>query len=71
MSLESAKAKAVQDFTSLMTEMRTKTELSDQEFAERLFDLLLVWLKQAGIKYLTGLTAPNGPVAGNFSGNLE
>ena len=71
MSLESAKAKAVQDFTSLMTEMRTKTELSDQEFAEQFFDLMLVWLKEAGIKYISGLTAPNGPVTGAFTGTLE
>lgn len=71
MSLESAKAKAVQDFTSLMTEMRTKTELSDQEFAEQFFDLMLVWLQQAGIKYISGLAAPNGPVTGAFTGTLE
>lgn len=71
MSLESAKAKAVQDFTSLMTEMRTKTELSDQEFAEQFFDLMLVWLQQAGIKYISGLTTPNGPVTGTFTGTLE
>lgn len=71
MSLESAKQQAVQDFISLMTEMRTKTELSDQEFAEQFFDLMLVWLQQAGIKYISGLTAPNGPVTGTFTGTLE
>lgn len=71
MSLESSKQEAIDSLVNLMTEMRTKEEISDQEFAERLFDLLLVWLKKASIKYLTGLTAPNGPVAGNFSGNLE
>ncbi len=71
MSLESSKQEAIDSLVNLMTEMRTKEEISDQEFAERLFDLLLVWLKQASIKYLTGLTAPNGSVTGNFSGNLE
>lgn len=71
MSLESTKAKAVQDFTNLMTEMRKKTEISDQEFAEQFFDLMLVWLKEAGIKYISGLAAPNGPVTGTFTGILE
>lgn len=71
MSLESTKAKAVEDFTSLMTEMRKKTEISDQEFAEQFFDLMIAWLKEAGIKYISGLTAPNGPVTGTFTGTLE
>ena len=71
MSLESAKQQAVQDFTNLMTEMRKKTEISDQEFAEQFFDLMITWLKQAGIKYISGLTAPNGPVTGTFTGTLE
>lgn len=71
MSLESAKSEAVTDLTNLMTEMRTKTELSDQEFAEQFFELLLKWLKEADIRYLNGLTAPNGPVSGTFNGGLE
>lgn len=71
MSLESAKSEAVTDLTNLMTEMRKKTEISDQEFAQQFFDLMLVWLKEAGIKYISGLTAPNGPVTGAFTGTLE
>ena len=71
MSLETAKQEAVEDLTNLMTEMRTKTEISDSEFAEKFFALFLKWLKQAGIKYETGLVAPNGPVTGMFTGKLE
>lgn len=71
MSLESAKSEAVTDLTNLMTEMRTKTEISDTEFAEQFFELLLKWLIEADIKYLNGLTTPNGPVSGTFNGTLE
>ena len=71
MSLETAKPEAIKELTDLMTEMRSKTEISDSDFAEKFFALFLKWIKQAAIKYETGLQAPNGPVTGIFTGKLE
>ena len=55
---------------SLMTEMRTRTEVSDDEFATRLSDAIDVYVKEATIIYTAGLVAPNGAVTGVFNGEL-
>lgn len=58
---------------NLMTEMRTRTENADDEFATRLADLIDEYVKSATITYTSGLIAPpnGGPVTGTFTGNLE
>lgn len=71
MSLSSEKQKAISDLESLLTEMRSKTELSDQEFAQRFIGLLFTWISKAQIKYITGLVAGSNPVTGTFNGNIE
>ena len=55
----------------LLTDMRTKTEVSDEEYAERLSTAIDSFVKNADIVYQSGLTAPNGAVTGTFNGNLE
>ncbi|MEG0760078.1 hypothetical protein [Chryseobacterium sp.] len=71
MSLNSEKQTAINELKNLMTDMRTKDEISDEEFAEKFFELLLKWLKKADIKYTTGLVAGANPVTGTFTGKLE
>lgn len=58
---------------NLMTEMRTRTENADEEFAGRLADLIDEYVKSATIVYTSGLIAPSngGPVTGVFEGSLE
>ncbi|KGO88375.1 hypothetical protein Q765_00190 [Flavobacterium rivuli WB 3.3-2 = DSM 21788] len=60
-----------EDIKTIATEMRTRTEISDDEFAERLSIAIERFVKSASIIYVNGLTAPNGPVTGTFAGNLE
>lgn len=71
MSLNSEKQTAINELEALMTEMRTKDQVSDHEFAEKFFAILLKWIKKADIKYTTGLIAGANPVTGTFTGNLE
>ncbi|OBS12535.1 hypothetical protein ATE49_04745 [Elizabethkingia miricola] len=71
MSLSSEKQKAISDLESLLTEMRSKTELSDQEFSRRFIGLLFTWISKAQVKYTTGLVAGANPVTGTFNGNIE
>lgn len=58
---------------TLLTEMRSKDEVSDDQYAERLATLIDDYVKTATIKYNTGLVAPSGGgiVTGTFTGNLE
>ncbi|MGE4345944.1 MAG: hypothetical protein AB7D46_00875 [Flavobacteriaceae bacterium] len=51
--------------------MRTRTDISDDEYVERFSNLLDTYTKSAKIVYEDGLTAPNGAVTGTFNGNLE
>lgn len=55
----------------LLTDMRSRYDVSDEEFADRLATHIETFVKTAAIKYISGLNAPNGPVTGNFTGNLE
>lgn len=56
----------------LLIDMRTKTEVSDEEYAERLSDAVDEFVKTATIVYTSGLAVPMyGPVTGTFNGNLE
>lgn len=71
MSLNTAKQDAITELENLMTEMRTKDQISDQEFAQKFFEILFKWLKKADIKYINGLVAGSNPVTGTFTGNLE
>lgn len=59
------------DILQLLTDMRTRTEVSDEEYAERLSTAFDDYVKQADIVYTDGLTAPNGSVTGTFNGNIE
>jgi hypothetical protein len=59
------------DIKNIITEMRSRTENSDDEFADRLASAVDTFVKTATITYQTGLTAPNGPVTGTFQGKLE
>ncbi len=59
------------DFLQILTDMRERTEVSDEEFAERWATAIDDYVKEATIIYTTGLTAPNGAVTGTFEGNLE
>jgi len=65
------KAKFKQDFKTLMVEMRTREDNSDEEFAERFANMLDAYVKTATIKYISGLTTPQGVVTGSFVGKLE
>ncbi|MDA6067990.1 hypothetical protein NJT12_00035 [Flavobacterium sp. AC] len=60
-----------QDIKGIITEMRTREDNSDDEFAERLATVIDKYVKTATITYQSGLTAPNGPVTGSFQGKLE
>lgn len=55
----------------LLTDMRTREDISDDEFATRLSNAIDTYVKTATIVYMAGLTAPNGAVTGTFNGNLE
>lgn len=59
------------EIKTLMTEMRERTENSDDEFADRLATAIDKYVKTAGIVYQAGLVAPQGPVTGTFKGKLE
>lgn len=61
-------AKAIK---ALMTDMRTRTENADEEFANRLASAIDEYTKGAEIQYNSGLTAPQGPVTGTFDGKLK
>lgn len=71
MSLNVGKQEAIDKMKILMAEMRTRTDNADEEFATRLFDIMLEWLLKADIKYISGLNAGSNPVTGTFKGNLE
>lgn len=71
MSLNTEKQQAIDQMKTLMADMRTRTDNSDQEFAERFFQIVFEWLIKADIKYTTGLVAGSNPVTGNFTGKLE
>jgi len=60
-----------EDIKTIATDMRTRTEVSDDEFAERLSVAIERFVKSASINYVNGLAAPNGPVTGIFTGNLQ
>lgn len=61
------------DIVTIVTDMRTRTEVSDSEFANRLATVIETYVKTATIIYTTGLIAPTGggPVTGTFTGQLE
>jgi hypothetical protein len=69
MSLNKNNLKA--EIKNSITEMRTRKENSDDEFADRLATAIDTYVKTATIVYQAGLTAPNGPVSGTFQGKLE
>lgn len=71
MSLNASKAAAKVKLTELLEDMMTKDQNSIDELADRLIDVLEVWLKDASIKYITGLVAGTNPVTGTFTGKLE
>lgn len=71
MSLNTAKQEAVNEMITLMTEMRTRTDNADEEFANRFFGIMLKWLLKADLKYITGLVAGSNPVTGTLEGKLE
>lgn len=71
MSLNTEKQQAIDQMKTLMADMRTRTDNSDQEFAERFFQIVFEWLIKADIKYTTGLVAGSNPVTGTFTGKLE
>lgn len=60
------------DFKQLMTDMRTRTEVSDDEFATRFANMVDTYVKEATIIYTGGLIAPNGggPVTGVFNSDV-
>ncbi|MBK5213642.1 MAG: hypothetical protein JJE55_08290 [Flavobacteriaceae bacterium] len=67
------KPKLKADIKTLLTEMRTRTENADDEFATRLSDMFDEYAKTGKPVYESGLIAPNGggPVTGTFIGYLE
>lgn len=71
MSLSAEKEATISEFEELITDMRTREENADHEYAERFFNLIEKWLGKADIKYTSGLLAPNGAVTGTFVGKLE
>lgn len=71
MSLNTEKQQAINEMKSLMADMRTRTDNADQEFAERLFEIMFQWIIKANIKYTTGLVAGSNAVTGTFTGKLE
>lgn len=58
---------------TLMSEMRTREDNADDEFADRLATLVDAYVKTAAINYTNGLIAPSGggPVTGTFIGTLQ
>jgi len=60
-----------QDILALLTNMRTKEQISDEEYAEKFSKAIDDYVKAASIKYISGLLAPNGAVSGTFNGKLE
>ncbi|HCM34130.1 hypothetical protein [Chryseobacterium sp.] len=71
MSLSASKAEAKVKVKNILEDMMTKHDNSTEEFADRLIDVLEVWLQEATIKYMTGLMAGSNPVTGEFTGKLE
>ena len=69
MSLNKSGLKA--NILELLTDMRTREEVSDEEFAERLSTAIDTYVKTATIKYVSGLMASSVQVTGTFTGNLE
>ena len=65
------KALLKSDIKAIMTEMRTRTDVSDDEFADRLSTAIDTYVKTAAIVYVSGLANSGGPVTGTFAGNLE
>lgn len=61
------------DFKQLMTDMRTRTEVSDEEYAMRFTTLIDAYIKDALISYTGGLVAPSGggPVTGTFNHTIS
>jgi hypothetical protein len=59
------------DIKDIITDMRSREENSDDEFADRLATVIDSYVKNATIIYQSGLIAPNGPVTGTFQGKLE
>lgn len=71
MSLSSTKQVAKNSIKQVLEDMLTRENNSTEEFADRLVDVMEVWLKQATIEYVNGLIAPNGAVTGTFNGQLK
>lgn len=71
MSLSTEKETAKTELKTLLSDMRTREEISDEEYANRLIDLLEKWIAKAEIKYNTGLVAGTNPVTGTFTGQLK
>jgi hypothetical protein len=59
------------EIKQLLTDMRSRSEISDEEFANRLSSAIETYVKTATIIYISGLTASGAPVTGTFAGNLE
>lgn len=59
------------EIKQIMTDMREREDVSDDEFANRLSTAIDDYVKTATIMYTTGLVAPTGPVTGVFTGNLQ
>ena len=71
MSLAVEKAEAKTALITILNEMMEREETSTEEFAERLIDVLEVWLGKATIVYLSGLSAGPNVVTGTFLGKLQ
>ncbi|NIJ45066.1 hypothetical protein FHR24_001505 [Wenyingzhuangia heitensis] len=65
------KVQLKEDFKALFTDMRTREENADDEFAERFASLMDAYIKTAKINYTSGLVTPQGTVTGTFVGNLS
>jgi hypothetical protein len=59
------------EILQIVTDMRERIEVSDNEYATRLSEAIDNYIKQAVIVYTSGLTSPSGPVTGAFNGRLE
>ncbi|GGB83055.1 hypothetical protein GCM10007424_23850 [Flavobacterium suaedae] len=59
------------EILALITEMRERTEISDEEYADRWAQATEQYIKSATINYLSGLIAPTGAVTGTFNGTIE
>lgn len=60
-----------QRIEDIVTDMRTREEVSDNEFAQRLAGAIEEFVKTATIHYTSGLANPAGAVTGTFIGNLS